>query len=82
MIHDRVVETDHIETMRRKKPLAHWETLCTLEFAQRACTDTEEIAEALWQAAGFSLIELRFRGHSYSIEPIPPRNETGTEPVS
>lgn len=80
--HDRVIETGEIETLRRKKPLTHWEKLCTIDFAQRAYADTEEIAASLWQAGGLCLIELRERGHSYSIEPIPPKNKSRTKSAS
>lgn len=71
LTHDSVVESGSREQMRRRKPLTKWESICTLEFAQRACDDTEEIAELLWKSAGFDLRYLRARGHSYSISEIP-----------
>lgn len=71
LTHDSVVESGSREHMRRRKPLTKWESLCTLEFAQRAYDDTEEIANLLWTSAGFDLHDLRACGHSYSISEIP-----------
>ena len=71
---DPVVESGSREEMRRRKPLTKWESLCTLDFAQRAYDDTEEIAEMLWTTAGFDVHDLRARGHSYSISEIPRTN--------
>ena len=71
LTHESLVETGSREQIRRRKPLTKWESLCTLEFAQRAFDDTEEIAERLWTSAGFDLDYLRVRGHSYSISEIP-----------
>lgn len=71
LTHDSVVEFGEREQMRRRKPLTRWESLCTLEFAQRAYHDTEEIAEMLWTSAGFDLDCLRARCHSYVISEIP-----------
>jgi hypothetical protein len=71
LTHDSVVETGPREEMRRRKPLTKWESLCTLNFAQRAYDDTEKIAEFLWTSAGFDVHDLRARGHSYSISEIP-----------
>lgn len=71
LMHESRVETGPREQMRRRTPPAKWESLCTLEFAQRAFDDTEEIAELLWTSAGFDLDYLRARGHSYSISEIP-----------
>jgi len=68
---DSVIELSSREMMRRRKPLMKWESLCTLDFAQRAYDDTEEIAEMLWTAAGFDISELRARGHAYAISEIP-----------
>ena len=68
---DSVVEAGAREQLRRRKPLTRWESLCTLEFAQHAYDDTEEIADRLWKSAGFDLDYLRSRGHSYSISELP-----------
>lgn len=69
--HDNIVEHGTREELRRKKPLTKWESLCTIEFAQRAYEDTEQIAETLWESAGFDLVYLRSKGHSYSISEEP-----------
>lgn len=71
LTHDSVVENGTREEMRRRKPFTKWESLCTLEFAQLAYDDTEEIAKLLWTSAGFDILELYERGHSYSISMIP-----------
>lgn len=60
------------EELRRQKPLTKWETLCTIEFAQQAYEDTEEIADKLWEAAGFNVQDLRQQGHSYTISRVEP----------
>ena len=65
------VEAGTREELRRKRPLTEWESLCTIEFAQRAYDDTEEIAETLWASAGFDRADLRPSGHSYSISALP-----------
>lgn len=70
LTHDSVVESGAREEMRRRKPLTKWESLCTLEFAQLAYDDTEEIAKLLWMSAGFDIHELYERSHSYSISMI------------
>lgn len=70
LTHDSVVETGPREEMRRRKPLTKWESLCTLDFAQRAYDDTENIAELLWTSAGLDVHDLRACGHSYSISEI------------
>ncbi|WP_417737362.1 hypothetical protein [Rosistilla oblonga] len=59
------------EELRRRKPLTKWESLCTLSFAEQAYTDTEQIADKLWVAAGYNINELRSRGMSYSMSSIP-----------
>ena len=69
--HDNVVEYGTHEELRRKKPLTKWESLCTIESAQRSYEDTEQIAETLWESAGFDLVGLRPSGHSYSISEEP-----------
>lgn len=71
LVHDSVIETGTREDIRRRKPLTRWESLCTLNFAQRAYDDTEAIANTFWALAGFDVHELRSRGHSYSISEIP-----------
>jgi hypothetical protein len=68
---DAVVEKGTREELRRRKPVTKWESLCTLEFADRAYEDTEKIAELLWNAAGFDVLDLRARSHQYSILEIP-----------
>ncbi|KAA5541900.1 hypothetical protein FYK55_17030 [Roseiconus nitratireducens] len=63
-------ETATREELRRRKPLTNWEAVCTIEFAERAHGDTEEIARMLWIAAGFDEMELHQSGHSYSISNV------------
>ena len=67
LTHDAVLESGSREQMRRGKPLARWESHCTLEFAQQTYDDTEEVADLLWTAAGLDLHDLRACGHSYTI---------------
>lgn len=71
LVHDSVTETRDREDMRRHKPLTKWESLCTLNFAERAYDVTESIADSLWTSAGFDVHDLRSSGHSYSISEIP-----------
>ena len=66
-------EVGHIEELRRKKPLAKWEQLCTLEFAERAYEDTEEIIKQIHKAAGLDEDDLHRSGHSYEIKRLPAR---------
>ncbi len=68
---DNVRESGDREEMRRKKPQTEWESLCTYEFAQMAYDDTEEIAEMLWESAGFDRHDLRSCGHEYTISNAP-----------
>lgn len=65
-----VLETGTREEMRRRKPLMKWELNCTIEFAERAYADTEEVADFLWAAAGFNPHDLRSCGSSYTISSL------------
>jgi len=69
-IKTKAVETGTREELRRRKPQAKWETVCNVEFAERAHRDTEQIAETLWEAAGFNAADLHQCGHSYSISSV------------
>lgn len=62
------LESGNLEEIRRKQPLTDWEKLCTIEFAERADADTEEIAAQLWTAANLPKEELHSRCHEYSIK--------------
>jgi hypothetical protein len=53
------------------KPMTGWETICTLEFAERACEDTERIAEVLWDASGLEKMLLRHNGFTFRISSPP-----------
>ena len=66
-----VVETGTREELRRRRPQTEWESLCTIDFAERAYEDTEAIAELLWDAAGFNPHDLRRMPASYSISSVP-----------
>lgn len=62
-----VVEVGEIEQLRRNKPLTAWEKLCTIEFARRACEDTDAIIRQIHKAAGLDDAGLRSQGWSYTI---------------
>jgi hypothetical protein len=53
-----------------KKPQTKWESICTIEFAERAYEDTEQIATLFWKASGLDPAELRQDGFSYLISSI------------
>ncbi len=53
-----------------EKPQTKWESICTLEFAERAYEDTEQIAVLFWNASGLDTLEFRRNGFSYSISSI------------
>jgi hypothetical protein len=65
-----VTEIGHLEELRRKRPLTHWEQLCTVEFAERAYADTEAIIREIHQCASLPEEELSRGGHSYSIRDV------------
>ena len=60
-------ETGTIEELRRRKPLTKWEEWNTLEFAERATSDINDVIEALHSAAGLNADDLRLMGHGYTI---------------
>jgi hypothetical protein len=53
------------------QPKTRWETICTLEFAEQACEDTERIAEILWEASGLEKVMLRHNGFTFRISSPP-----------
>jgi hypothetical protein len=53
-----------------EKPQTKWEAICTLEFAERAYEDKEQIAILFWNASGLDTLEFRQNGFSYSISSI------------
>lgn len=53
------------------QPKTRWETICTLEFAERACEDTERIAEIMWEASGLEKVMLRYSGFTSRISSPP-----------
>jgi hypothetical protein len=61
------IEIGHAEELRRKKPLAQWEELCTMDFAKRAYEDTEEIIRQIQESAGLDISDLFCGGHSYKL---------------
>lgn len=61
------VEEGDIEELRRRKPLAKWEALSTIEFATLAYEHTESLIEEIHAAAGFDAADLHRSGHSYSL---------------
>ena len=64
------VEVGETEQLRRKKPLAAWEQLCTVDFARRAYEDTEIVMKQIHSAAGLDEADWRRSGHSYSIRNV------------
>ena len=52
-------------------PKTKWEEICTLDFAERAYVDTEEIAQVFWTASKLDSLEFRQNGFSYSISSPP-----------
>ncbi len=54
-----------------EKPQTKWEAVCTLEFAERAFEDTEQIALMFWDASGLDKLDFRQNGFSYSISSLP-----------
>lgn len=64
----QVIEEGTLEELRRKAPLTRWEQLCTLEFAERAHEDTEEIVRQIHKAGGWPEDDLLRDGHSYAIK--------------
>ena len=54
-----------------EKPQTKWEAICTLDFAERAYEDTEQIASIFWSASGLDTLEFRRNGFSYSISSLP-----------
>lgn len=54
-----------------EKPKTRWEEICTLDFAERAYEDTEEIARVFWTASKLDSLEFRQNGFSYSISSPP-----------
>jgi hypothetical protein len=67
---DEVTEVGTIEELRRKKPLTRWEELCTLDFAERAYADTEEIIKQIHLIAGLPEADLFRCGHFYTIKDV------------
>ncbi len=62
-------EVGTLEEIRRRKPLTRWEELCTIEFAQRAYEDTEEIIKQIHNDAGLDeadLYHIEVQGYSIS----------------
>jgi hypothetical protein len=53
-----------------EKPQTKRESICTIEFAERAYEDTEQIATLFWKASGLDPAELRQDGFSYLISSI------------
>lgn len=53
-----------------ERPQTKWESICTLDFAERAYDDTEQIALAFWNASGIDKAEFRRNGFSYSISSL------------
>jgi hypothetical protein len=64
------LERGELEQLRRNKPLAAWEKLCTTEFARRAYEDTEAIMRLIHSAAGLDEADLRRSGDSYTIRDV------------
>lgn len=59
------------EALRRSVPKMEWETVCSITFADKAYTCTDQVAEAMWSAAGFTTPDLRGRGRSYTLSARP-----------
>jgi hypothetical protein len=61
------IEEGDVEEIRRKYPQTSWESKCTVEFAERANKDTEDIIKELHSKAGLPENDLRRAGHGYSL---------------
>jgi hypothetical protein len=61
------IEEGNVEEIRRKYPQTFWESKCTVEFAERADKDTEDIIKDLHSKAGLPKNDLRRAGRGYSL---------------
>jgi len=71
LIETVIVKNGMPNELDAEKPRTKWESICTLDFAERAYEDTEQIALILWDASKLEKLEFRRNGFSYSISSLP-----------